>query len=155
MAMTENVYLTKMREAVENPRLTCLFLEVQMKPKQDKHFNDVFRGFEILREYLVSNDEELLEKAIRRFDYVTNQDLKYVRTLAYLGKAIAAGYYQEGKWFKYAYRNLDQIINMILWSADYQSFIEELQTECRHLKEDMKSRDSELFPVGAMFRDWF
>ena len=153
--MDESKYLQRMREAVENPRLTCLFLEVQMKPSQDRHFNEAFKGFEILKEYIATGNKNLLEQAHRSFDYVTNQDLKYVRSLSYLGKAIVAGFYQEGKWVKYAYSNLDQIIDMTLWSADYQTFIEELQTECRHLKEDMKSRDSELFPFGAMFRDWF
>lgn len=153
--MDEAKYLQRMREAIENPRLTCLFLEAQMKPSQDRHFNEAFKGFEILKDYLSTGNTALLEQARRSFDYVTNQDLKYVRTLSYLGKAIVAGFYQDGRWFRYAYSNLDQIINMTLWNADYQSFIEELQTECRHLKEDMKSRDSELFPLGAMFRNWF
>lgn len=150
--MDENTYLKKMREAVENPRIKCLFLEAQMKPSQDRHFNDTLRGFDILKEYVSSGDKNLLQQAIRSFDYVTNEDLKYIRTLSYLGKAIAYGFYQEGKWFGKAYGYLDKIINMTLWSASYQSFIEELQTECRHLKEDMKARDSKLFPFGSFFR---
>jgi len=144
-----------MRDAVENPRLTCLFLEVQMKSAQDRHFNEAYKGFEILKEYIATDNKSLLEEARRSFDYVTDVDLKYVRPLSYLGKAVVGGFYEEGKWFRYAYENLDNIINMTLWSADYQTFIEELKTECRHLKEDMKSRDSELFPFGAVFRNLF
>lgn len=153
--MDEKVYMQRMREAVENPRLTCLFLEVQMKPVQDRHFNEAFKGFEMLKEYLATGNADLLQQAVRSFDYVTDQDLKYVRSLAYLGKALAAGFYQNGRWFSYAYSNLNQIINMTLWNADHQSFIEELKTECRHLKEDMKSRDAALFPVGSVMRNIF
>lgn len=150
--MDEKEYLKRMRAAVENPRLTCLFLEAQMKPQPDRHFNEAFRGFEILKEYLDTNDGTLLEQALRSFDYVTDDDLKYVRALSYLGKALVASFYQKGKWFSYAYQNLNLIIDMTLWSATYQTFIEELKTECRHLKTDMKARDSELFPFGSMFR---
>jgi len=150
--MDEAKYLQRMENAINNPRLTCLFLEVHTKPRPDRHFNEVFNGFQILKEYIQTRDLELLEEAHRTFDYVTTDDLKYIRCLSYLGKALVSGFYQKGKWFKYAYKNLDLIINMTLWSADYQPFIEELKTECRHLKEDMKARDSELFPWGAMFR---
>lgn len=150
--MDEKTYMQRMHDAVNNPRLTCLFLEVQMKSKQDRHFNEAFRGFKILKEYLTSKKTELLEQALRSFDYITIEDLKYVRSLSYLGKALVGGFYQKGKWFGYAYSYLDQVINMTLWSADYQSFIEELKTECRHLKEDMKARDSELYPIGSIFR---
>lgn len=150
--MEENVYLQKIRAAVENPRLTCLFLEVQMKPQQDRHFNEAFNGFGILKEYLVSRNTDLLEEAYRSFDYVTLDDLKYIRCLSYLGKALVGGLYQKGTWFKFAYNNLDEIIYMALYNAKYQSFIEDLKTECRHLKEDMKERDSRLFPFGSIFR---
>lgn len=144
-----------MRDAVENPRLTCLFVEAQMKSVQDRHFNEAFKGFEILKEYIATGNKSLLEQAYRSFDYVTAVDLKYIRSLSYLGKALVGAFYQEGSWFKNAYENLDKIINMTFWSADYQTFIEELQTECRHLKEDIKSRDHELFPFGAVLREWF
>ena len=141
-----------MHEAVNNPRLTCLFLELQMKPQQDRHFLEVYRGFELLREYVSTGNDDLLETANRSFDYVTDMDLKYIRCISYLGKALVGGFYQKGSWFSYAYQHLNKIINMTLWMADNQTFIEELQTECRHLKQDMKARDGELFPFGSIFR---
>lgn len=153
--MNEEEYLRRLRNALESRRISQLMQTLQADQRNDRHIEEVSNGFDLLHEYVVSEDTQLLEQAYRSFDYVRDVDLKYIKALAYYGKAIAQGYSQTGPGFRNAYANLNHVINMSLWSADYQTFIEELKTDCRHLQEDMKARDAELNPMGSIFRRIF
>lgn len=155
--MDKETFLRKMKEAVNNPRLTALFVSLQMSAATtDKHYYEDFCGFQLLQSYTSSFDNDLLEQAIRKFDYIQEIDLKYVRAISYYGKAIAYAYYQTGEAFGKSYEFLNQLINLsTYWGTDRSEFIEELQTESRHLKQDIMEWDKELNPITGMFRSWF
>lgn len=150
--MNEQEYKNRLAKAVKNPRLQCLFLEALMAPQQDRHFVEAYNGFQELKKYTQKPDPGVLEKASRLFDYVTDLDKKYIRAIAYYGKSIANGYYQSPAGFQEAYKNLRLLKNIALWNPKFENFIEDLQTEGLHLEEDLRERDSELYPIGAWWR---
>lgn len=153
--MDEAEYKRRLVDAVNNPRLTCLFLEVQMQPKgAERHFAEAFNGIVALKEWVQTHRDEAFEQAARQLSYVQDEDKKYVRAIAYYGLALIGAFYQSPQGFALAYRQLDNLIEMSLWSPLHENFIQDLQTEARHLKADIRERDRALFPFGAMWRRW-
>lgn len=152
--MDKETFLKKMQTAVENPRLTALFVDLQLSVGHtDRHYYEAFCGFQHLKEYISTSNEELLEKAIRQFDYVQEEDLKYVRAICYYGKAIAYAYYQTGKGFSASYAWIRHLTSIwVTIATDRSEFIEELQTEARHLKQDIYAWDKVQNPFMSMFR---
>lgn len=154
--MDQEIFLKKMEDAVNNPRLTSLFVDLQLSVGHtDKHYYETFCGFQLLKEYISSPNSELLEKAIRQFDYVQDDDLKYVSAISFYGKAIANAYYQSGDGFGKAYYWINKLINLwTTFATDRLDFIRELQTEAKHLKEDIEAWDLELNPIMGRLRIW-
>ena len=148
-----------MQEAVKNPRLTGLFVSLQMSTgNTDNHYYEDYSGFQLLMSYTTSFDSALLEQAIRKFDYIQPEDYKYVRAISYYGKAIAYAYYQTGDGFSEAYKWLKRLMDISIYiGTDRPVFIKELQTEARHLQQDIIEWDKELNPYTyylRSIRDW-
>lgn len=152
--MDKETFEKKMREAVYNPRLDALFVDLQMSVGHtDRHYYEVFCGFQSLKQFVTNGNQETLEAAIRKFDYVSDDDLKYVRAISFYGKGIAYAYYQTGNGFSKSYGYLDALIYMnVTFATDRSEFVEELQTEARHLKGDIKKWDKALNPFLSFFR---
>ena len=149
--MDKETFEKKMREAVYNPRLDALFVELKMSVGHtDRHYYEVFCGFQCLKQFVADGNQESLEKAIRKFDYVLDEDLKYVRAISYYGKGIAYAYLEK---FYSSFSYLDTLMHMtVTFATDRSEFVEELQTEARHLKGDIKAWDKELNPFLSFFR---
>lgn len=149
--MDKETFEKKMRGAVYNPRLDALFVDLQMSVGHtDRHYYEVFCGFQNLKQYVADGNQESLEIAIRKFDYVLDEDLKYVRAISFYGKGIAYAY--MGEFYK-SYCCLDDLMNLIVtFATDRSEFVEELQTEARHLKGDVKAWDKKLNPFLSFFR---
>lgn len=152
--MDEETFKKKMRDAVYNPRLDALFVDLQMSVGHtDRHYYEVYCGFQYLKQFVAEGNQETLESAIRKFDYVLSEDLKYVRAMSFYGKAIAYAYYQTGDGFSNSYSYLNSLINMtVTFATDRSEFVEELKTEARHLKGDIKAWDKVLNPFLSFFR---
>lgn len=158
--MDENSFLNKMHDAVYNHRLKALFVSLQMDAGNTaNHYYEDYCGFQLLMSYTTSYDSKLLEQAIRKFDYIQPEDYKYVRAISYYGKAIAYAYYQTGDGFSEAYKWLKRLIDISIYiGTDRPDFIKELQTEAKHLKQDIIAWDKELNPYMyyiRSFRDWW
>lgn len=152
--MDKETFEKKMREAVFNPRLDALFVDLQMSAGHtDRHYYEVYCGFQCLKQFVENRNHESLEAAIRKFDYVFDEDLKYVRAISYYGKGIAYAYYQTGGGFSKSYNCLKNLISMnVTFATDRSEFVEELQTEARHLRGDIKAWDKKLNPFLSFFR---
>ena len=152
--MDKETFERKMRDAVFNPRLDALFVDLQMSVgPTDRLYYEVYCGFQSLKQFVADKNHESLEVAIRKFDYVFDEDLKYVRAISYYGNGIAYAYYQTGGGFSKSYSCLDTLISMnVTFATDRSEFVEALQTEARHLRGDIKAWDNKLNPFLSFFR---
>lgn len=149
--MDRDTFLNILHDAVSNRRFVALFVSMQTTSvNTDRHYFEVFCGFQNLQSYTTSFESEMLEQAIRNFDYVQEDDYKYIQAIAYYGKAIAYAYSNS---FWEAYKWLDRLrdISTSLFT-DHKEFIKELQTDAKHLMRDIIEYDRELNPISSIIR---
>ena len=151
--MNKEEFLKRLDDAVNTPKLQQLFTTLMLENCVDMHYFEVTKGFGQLKQYVNTRDTSLLEKAIRNFDYVLDKDLKYVKAISYYGKTIANAYYHNDDGFSNAYYWVNKLIRLNLtWGTDRTRFIENLQSEAKHLKEDIRRRDLEANPIMSRWR---